>query len=57
MSWGARTVMKGRFPPGFRGTMGKADKRLPEMAIGLGVLLGQTRRFYTLEALKGGSHG
>ncbi len=34
------------FPPGFRGTMGEPDKRLPEMEIGLGVVADDVRRYY-----------
>lgn len=36
----------GAFPPGFRKTMGEADRRLPEMEIGLGVWAGGASRFY-----------
>lgn len=39
---------KGKFPPGFRKTMGEKDKRLPEMEIGVGVIEGEIKRFYPM---------
>lgn len=44
----------GRFPPGFRGTMGKSDSRLPEMSSGLGVIEGRNTRFYPVKIIQGG---
>lgn len=45
---------KGFFPPGFRGTMGKLDDRLPEMTNGLGIMIENVRRFYPLEVIGDG---
>jgi hypothetical protein len=44
----------GRFPPGFRRTMIAVDSRLPEMEIGLGVVDGESRRFYPLSRIGDG---
>ncbi len=46
--------MTGKLPPGFRGTMAESDARLPEMAIGLGVVADRTRRFYPRESIGDG---
>ena len=55
MAWAHRlNMMQGRFPPGFRSTMGKPDTRLPEMAMGLGVIGILVRRFYPFERIKAG---
>jgi hypothetical protein len=54
MSFMARNVMKGMFPPRFRGTMGLADTRLEEMTMGLGVITHTTKRFYPLEHVREG---
>lgn len=51
---GKRLRGKGILPPGFRGTMGKKDGRLPEMTRGLGVVQGGEVRFYPVDALDGG---
>ena len=47
----------GVMPPYMSGTLGSEDKRLPRMALGLGVWAGKTQRFYTLNTLRaaGGS--
>ncbi len=45
---------KGFFPPGFRRTMGVKDARLPEMAHGLGVMVGKAQRFYPMNRIAGG---
>ena len=39
-------------PPYMSGTLGAEDKRLPRMALGLGVWTGKTQRFYTLKTLR-----
>ncbi|MCP4197771.1 MAG: DUF3179 domain-containing protein [Proteobacteria bacterium] len=54
MSFMARNMMKGKFPPWFRGTMGHSDTRLEEMTMGLGVITDTTKRFYPLEQIRGG---
>ena len=45
---------RGFLPPGFRGTMGEADGRLPEMTHGLGVRVGEEARFYPSSAIGDG---
>lgn len=45
---------KGFFPPGFRKTMGKLDKRLPEMTNGLGIMIENIQRFYPIDAIRDG---
>lgn len=40
------TFGKGFFPPGFRRTLGSADRRLPEFQPGLGVVVGGQAAFY-----------
>lgn len=47
-----RLTKRGFVPPGFRKTMGRADRRLPRMQIGLGVWTDDARRFYPIEQLK-----
>lgn len=42
---------KGFLPPGFRKTMGAADDRLDAMVPGLGVIVGDVRRFYPMHSL------
>ncbi|MCA9705423.1 MAG: DUF3179 domain-containing protein [Myxococcales bacterium] len=42
---------KGFFPPGFRGTMGELDDRLPDRIQGLGVVVDQEACFYPAEHL------
>lgn len=42
---------KGFFPPGFRGTMGALDDRLPERTQGLGVIVGESACFYPSDRL------
>ncbi|MHC4860738.1 MAG: DUF3179 domain-containing (seleno)protein [Planctomycetota bacterium] len=42
---------EGRLPPGFRGTMGEPDERLPEQTQGLGLVVGRVRRFYPFSRL------
>ena len=44
---------QGRFPPGFRSTMGDPDLRLPEMEIGLGVITDGTKCFYPKNVING----
>lgn len=43
-----------RVPFFFRRTMGERDSRLPEMEIGLAVINGNARRFYTMDKIKDG---
>jgi hypothetical protein len=43
---------KGFLPPFFRKTMGSIDARLPEMTSGLGVIIGETEKFYTIDSIK-----
>ena len=38
-------------PPGFRATMGAADRRRPTMELGLGVVTDHSQRFYPLAAI------
>lgn len=45
---------KGFLPPGFRGTMGPRDERLPELAHGLGVMTDGAARFYPVDRITGG---
>jgi hypothetical protein len=47
-------IAKNRLPPVFRQTMSETDPRLPEMAMGLGVVHGDTRRFYPMEPIRKG---
>ena len=42
----------GFLPPRFRGTMGEEDKRLPRMAHGVGVVIGDGARFFTMDQMK-----
>lgn len=47
-----RTIeTRGFFPPGFRGTMGPRDERLPERTQGLGVQVDDQACFYPSDAL------
>ena len=41
-------------PPGFRKTMGPPDARLPEMALGVGLISDNIQRFYPLAAIGDG---
>lgn len=43
---------KGFLPPGFRGTMGELDDRLPDRTQGLGVLVGDEACFYPSSLLE-----
>ena len=54
--WMNRSALtgRGRLPPGFRGTMGEDDERLPQMEHGLGVMVDGTRRFYPRDAIGAG---
>lgn len=45
---------RGRFPPGFRGTMAESDQRLDEMCIGLGVITDRVQRFYPKSGIGNG---
>lgn len=45
---------KGFFPPGFRGTMGPADTRLPEHVSGLGITIDGSAKFYPVSRLSAG---
>lgn len=45
----------GLFPPGFRKTFGPADKRLPALAHGLGVVAGGRAVFYPADGLRHGA--
>ena len=48
----ARTVRRrGFLPPGFASTMGPPDPRLPRLAPGLGVIVGDVQRFYPMDRI------
>jgi len=43
---------KGSFPPGFRGTMGELDTRLPDRTQGLGVMVDEEACFYPTDRVR-----
>lgn len=55
ISWAMKLpFVKGKFPPGFRKTMGERDDRLPEMEMGLGIIGDKVKRFYPMSRIKEG---
>lgn len=53
-AWSKRVAKSVIFPPGFKRTMSPPDRRRPEMEVGLGVVIGETARFYPLEEVRRG---
>jgi hypothetical protein len=44
--------VKGFIPPPFRMSMTKADERLPELDLGLGVWIGESARYYSMKVIR-----